>query len=167
MLARIEDIKWDTTGQVRDARGLCYVIVHIWPSRADFAAGKPPAEIQDFRMQIPAKAATEKVALQIGGLYQLIGGGQWTQAEFDVEYLVWRKGKRQTNPRDEIIYNVSPVSHAAIIEANVTRYLDNWKLAPTAGDKRDLTLSLAARDEPGGIVDKADVQALIRKEIER
>ena len=164
--AKITEIKWDTAGQDKGFPGFCYVVVNIWPNRAAFDAVESPAEIQDFRMQLPAKDATERTPRMTGPLYELIGGGQWIQAELDAEITAWHQGKRK-DPRDDLLYDDTPADHAAIIQSNIDRYLERWEAAPTSGDKRDQTLTLIAKDEPGGIVDKPSVQALIGLGIEQ
>ena len=159
MYAKIVDIRWDKSG-------FLYLVLHLWRSRADFDAAQPPAEIQDFRMQLPAKNATEQTPRKSGALYVRLDAGTWTQAELDAEITAWHRGQR-SDPRADLVYDSVPVNHAAIIAANIERYIQHWKAAPMSGDKRDLTLVLVAKDEPGGIVDKPAVKALVGLGIER
>lgn len=157
---RIDDIQPEDSG-------LTYVTVSIWPNRGAFQRGDEPAERQDFRMQLPSVGATQQTKRRRGQNYVKADDSEWTEAEYAAEYMAYKRQER-THPSTELAFDAIAVDHAALIEANIERYIAKQEGAGRTwrGDQRAQSVRTRA-SRVDGVAELPTVKALKGKERER
>ncbi len=147
MLYKIVEISTDK------ASGHTYALVHFWRRKADQKAGKPPARINDFLMQL--RPTGERVVTNAQGWLKRKDG-----VFVDPDTL--NPGKPEPEWERETIDRDLP----AEIKANIEAY---WMRAEGKGYPSDQADPRIQRDnsDPHGVLARPDVAALRGAEVEK
>ena len=147
MLYKIVEVSTDKSS------GHTYVLVHFWRRKADQKAGKPPARINDFLMQL--RPTGVRVVTNIQGWRKRKDGVFVDPATLGPEKPE-PEWERETHDRD------LPTE----IKANIEAY---WRRAEAKGYPGDQTDSRIKRDnsDPHGVLARPDVVALRDAKVEK
>jgi len=136
------------------ASGHTYVLVHFWRDKANFDAGKPPARVNDFLMQL--RPTGQRVVTNAEG---------WLKRKSDgvfIDPATLEREKPEPEWEREIFDRDLPVE----IRANIEAY---WPRAEAKGYPSDHTSHRIQRDnsDPYGVLARPDVIALKEAEVEK